>query len=665
MIYLSFVFCQTHVKNIFCVFFLSDYNLTKQGMRKQMLKVCLAIFLIFGISKNVLAANILTNGGFETGNLNGWSVVNGGNGWAFREDIAHSGKYNIVSSYNWCTVSQEINLTADPLNYTTGYLDSAPAINFSTYMTGIYEGSPYSIKMELRDASHAAIATYSVSGNSPFNQGTWSHFATSVSGYGSGLRYIYIEQKGKDKVGWAGQYGAMFDDAYIQVGGDYTNTLAYTAGTGGTISGSSTQILAFGGDGSTATATPATGYVFSSWSDGITTSARTDKNIVSNSSLTANFSANSYTLVYAAGTGGAISGSSTQIVSAGSNASSVIAIPDTGYSFVSWSDGTTSASRMDLNIASNLNATATFAINTSTISYVAGTGGAISGSSTQVINYGGNASTVLAVPNTGYTFSSWSDGTTSASRADLNITTSSSYTANFSLNNYTLAYVAGTGGTISGSALQTVSYGGSGSAITAVPNYGYSFSSWSDGSSTNPRTDGNVTSSLSLTANFTANATPPQPGTSAQAQANALVALGKINQAKKIQKQFANVVLNEPPKIETPDFGSQANIPAIVNYLLALKAQVSTNQNKNYNSLNVFARDLFTNVEGDDVLALQKYLNNNGYAIAKQGPGSPGNETNTFGALTRRALSLFQKDNSISPAQGYFGPKTRKFINGK
>lgn len=67
---------------------------------------------------------------------------------------------------------------------------------------------------------------------------------------------------------------------------------------------------------------------------------------------------------------------------------------------------------------------------------------------------------------------------------------------------FTLAYSAGPNGSIGGTTLQTVNYGGSGTAVTATPNAGYEFASWSDGSTANPRTDSNVTSNSSVVASF-------------------------------------------------------------------------------------------------------------------------------------------------------------------
>jgi hypothetical protein len=42
------------------------------------------------------------------------------------------------------------------------------------------------------------------------------------------------------------------------------------------------------------------------------------------------------------------------------------------------------------------------------------------------------------------------------------------------------------------------------------------------------------------------------------------------------------------------------------------------------------------------VVALQQMLNHKGFAVASAGPGSPGQETNIFGSLTRAAVQRFQ-----------------------
>ncbi len=76
-----------------------------------------------------------------------------------------------------------------------------------------------------------------------------------------------------------------------------------------------------------------------------------------------------------------------------------------------------------------------------------------------------------------------------------------------------------------------------------------------------------------------------------------------------------------------------------------------------------FKKNLILGTVDVEVKELQKYLNENGFTVAKSGAGSVGKETTKFGAATKAALIKFQKANKITPAVGYFGPVTRKFVN--
>src|SRR5204862_9601 len=105
-------------------------------------------------------------------------------------------------------------------------------------------------------------------------------------------------------------------------------------------------------------------------------------------------------------------------------------------------------------------------------------------------------------PDTGYHFVNWSDASTANPRTDSNVTANVSVTANFAINMYTLTYTAGANGSVTGTSPQTVSYGASGSPVTAVPNTGYKFVSWSDSYPTAARTDMNVMANVNATANF-------------------------------------------------------------------------------------------------------------------------------------------------------------------
>lgn len=112
----------------------------------------------------------------------------------------------------------------------------------------------------------------------------------------------------------------------------------------------------------------------------------------------------------------------------------------------------------------------------------------------------------------------------------------------------------------------------------------------------------------------------------------------------------------------------QQLIQTLQTQIQTLTQQINANQNQPANNQPVasynFTRDLTVGSKGEDVLALQKFLNNKGFTIATTGPGAPGNESNYFGNLTKSALAAYQAANGISPAVGYFGPLTRQVVKG-
>ena len=55
---------------------------------------------------------------------------------------------------------------------------------------------------------------------------------------------------------------------------------------------------------------------------------------------------------------------------------------------MTWSDGVLTAARTDLNVTANITVTASFAINTYTLTYTAGANGTITGTSPQTVDYG-------------------------------------------------------------------------------------------------------------------------------------------------------------------------------------------------------------------------------------------------------------------------------------
>ncbi|MEI7690072.1 MAG: ATP-binding protein [bacterium] len=342
--------------------------------------------------------------------------------------------------------------------------------------------------------------------------------------------------------------------------------LNYTPGTNGNISGTIPQIIIQGSNGSGVTAIPDVGYLFVRWSDGVLTATRTDLNVITNINVTAVFAIDpllSRTLTYSSAGNGSISGVTSQAVYQGADGLKVTAVPAAGYQFVSWSDGVLTAERNDLDIQTDMTVTATFEVNPSTtytLNYLAGANGSIQGDNPQLANEGSDGAEVIAIPNPGFMFIAWSDGVTTAARIDYGVWSDLTVTANFAINNspgigdgrsgsdqpilegstnyfkgtdvstrlpftswdfvniwyahangyptfipsvtFGLSYTAGANGSITGTTYQLVEQGADGSVVTAVPNTGYHFQTWSDGVLTATRSDLNVQNDIFVTAQF-------------------------------------------------------------------------------------------------------------------------------------------------------------------
>jgi len=109
-------------------------------------------------------------------------------------------------------------------------------------------------------------------------------------------------------------------------------------------------------------------------------------------------------------------------------------------------------------------------------------------------------------------------------------------------------------------------------------------------------------------------------GSSVKSRVENLEENGQTQKAQELRQQFPNV------------FGTNTG--------------VTTNNNL------TTVRDLQLGMTGDDVKALQTLLISLNYSI-------PAGPTGYFGTQTQNALIQYQKENSIVPAIGYFGPLTR------
>jgi hypothetical protein len=105
----------------------------------------------------------------------------------------------------------------------------------------------------------------------------------------------------------------------------------------------------------------------------------------------------------------------------------------------------------------------------------------------------------------------------------------------------------------------------------------------------------------------------------------------------------------------------EAQIAALLAQIQTLKTQLNTENGSTSTSTTTtaaysFTKDLTLGSTGADVTALQNLL-------ISAGDLKITTATTYFGALTKAALAKYQAANGISPASGYFGPKTRAFVN--
>lgn len=276
------------------------------------------------------------------------------------------------------------------------------------------------------------------------------------------------------------------------------------------------------GSNVTVSAVPNTGYSFTNWTDSgtvnvISKSPNYQYTMSGNRTLAANFKLippGNFAINISSKpvTGGTTTGAGSYVV--GSKVTTT-ATPNAGYSFANWTENGTIKSLVPFYQITSLTANRNLVANFSTValsqlsltlSSNPSLGGSTIGGGTYVV---GTSVTVVATPKTGYTFVNWIDIST-----DLVQSTSNSYTfvlnnsksleANFKLNTYTITTTATNGTVVNSPSLVNYDYGST-VLLTATPNAGFTFTSWTGSVSdtTNPLTI-LMTSNKNIAANFTA-----------------------------------------------------------------------------------------------------------------------------------------------------------------
>ena len=240
------------------------------------------------------------------------------------------------------------------------------------------------------------------------------------------------------------------------------------------------DIMADHGSMVTIGASPAYGFHFYMWADGVFDNPRV-VTVLQDSLFIALFEPDTFVV---SANFDAARGTVTGLGSyAYLDTATVTATPAYGYQFVMWDDGSTNATRT-ITVLSDTVLNATFMPRNFNVSVVPANiaNGTTTGSGSYAY---GTVTSISAVGSYGYDFDSWSDGNTDNPRF-ITVMSDTVFTANFTPQFFSII------GTSTDDAMGTVN--GSGMyafdsivTLTAVPNHGYVFNGWADGDTNNPR----------------------------------------------------------------------------------------------------------------------------------------------------------------------------------
>ncbi len=407
--------------------------------------------------------------------------------------ISGTSSYTVLKGTKW----KEITVPAYSANDGYKFVSWAPA-----FPETITESATYTATFVVDNEQYATVifvagANGTISGTNTFTvlKGTsWSKITVPTPVANAGYKFST----------WSSDFPATVTEditltAEFAYDASQYATISFKAGANGSISGTDTFTVLKGtawSEISVPVTTAEAGYKFSTWTPSFPATVTAD------ATYTANFvyDATQYaTVTFKAGTNGIISGTSTYTVLKGtvwSEISVPTATANAGYKFSAWSPAFPATITADATYTANFVYDAT---QYATVTFVAGTNGTLSGTSTYTV-LKGTAWSAISVPaataNAGYKFSAWSPAFPATVTAD------ATYTANFvydATQYATVTFVAGTNGTLSGATAYTVLKGTAWSSISVpspVANDGYRFSSWS---ASFPSA---VTADITFTANF-------------------------------------------------------------------------------------------------------------------------------------------------------------------
>src|SRR2546426_343355 len=358
-----------------------------------------------------------------------------------------------------------------------------------------------------------AINTYTLSvttvGNgtvtkSP-NQATYNH--------GTVVQLTATPAVGWRFVGWSGDASGLANPLSVTMDGNKNITATFEANSytlglttvgNGTASKSPDQPSYDYGTVVQLTSTPSPGQSFVGWTgDASGTTNPLDVTMDGDKSITAQFTVILSVTVVGSGS---VTKSPNQATYAPGTVVQLTATPAVGWHVVGWSgDASGTANPLSVTMDGNKNITATFAINTYTLSVTTVGNGTVTKSPNQATYNHGTVVQLTATPAVGWRFVGWSgDASGLANPLSVTMDGNKNITATFEANSYTLGLTTVGNGTASKSPDQPSYDYGTVVQLTATPSPGQSFVGWTgDASGTTNPLDVTMDGDKSITAQFT------------------------------------------------------------------------------------------------------------------------------------------------------------------
>ncbi len=247
----------------------------------------------------------------------------------------------------------------------------------------------------------------------------------------------------------------------------------------GTVNKNPDQPTYHEGDVVLLTPTPAAGWSFANWTGDLISSANPGSvTIHGNTSVTANYTQNEYTLTITSAHG-TVNKNPDQPTYHEGDIVLLTPTPAAGWSFANWTgDLISSANPSSVTIHGNTSVTANYTQNEYTLT-ITSAHGTVNKNPDQPTYHEGDIVLLTATPAAGWSFASWTgDLISSANPGSVTIHGNTSVTANYTQNEYTMT-ITSVNGTVTSSPNQATYHEGDQVQLTAAPNEGWIFASWS------------------------------------------------------------------------------------------------------------------------------------------------------------------------------------------